>query len=141
MLDAPAERRALADSLPDDLPGQSNCGAADACSASFPDPGSALAGPRFLPSGTASNIVAAAGALQSTARGSSNAAAEQQQQGGKGGGSRSGRSPLNEVVVGAMMLAYERAGQVDKVPTSAFQCLSRTETRAVLEEQLRASQL
>lgn len=25
------------------------------------------------------------------------------------------RSPLNEVVAGAMMLAYERAGQVDKV--------------------------
>lgn len=38
VLDSPKQRQALADSLPDDLPGQSNCGAADAFSASFPEP-------------------------------------------------------------------------------------------------------
>lgn len=44
MLDSPKQRQLLADSLPDDLPGQSNCGAADAFSASFPEP---LAAPAF----------------------------------------------------------------------------------------------
>jgi hypothetical protein len=38
VLDSPKQRRLLADSLPDDLPGQSNCGAADASTASFPEP-------------------------------------------------------------------------------------------------------
>lgn len=43
VLASPKQRQLLADSLPDDLPGQSNCGAADASSASFPEPAQAAA--------------------------------------------------------------------------------------------------
>ncbi len=118
MLDFPEERQALADSLPDDLPGQSNCGAADACFASFPEPppSSAAAAAATTAGNTAQwRRQPAAGAGRGAADGGAAAAPDvQRQQGGKPAG-RQGRSPLNEVVVGAMMAAYEHAGQVDKV--------------------------
>jgi hypothetical protein len=49
VLASPKQRSLLADSLPDDLPGQSNCGAADASSASFPEPARAAAASALEP--------------------------------------------------------------------------------------------
>lgn len=125
----------IAADLPDDLPGQSNCGASDPAEASFVSP----TAPEPLPVSSATSasavLTANSPSFQPAARlhqrsliGHHQQQHHQQQQWqanhgcadmnplqqARSSGKGSYRSPLNEVVCGTMMLALERAGQADK---------------------------
>lgn len=118
----------LAANLPDDLPGQSNCGAADAAEASFV---SATASHSMLLSSpfASAALTVSSPCFQPATQQQRSLRAHQQQrhlQGSDDGSSqqhrcsgKAPRSPLNEVVCGTMMLALERGGQADKVTSSA----------------------
>lgn len=107
VLDGSLERVAIAATLPDDLPGQSNCGASDAADASFISQHSQLAPPRL--DHLLEPATSTAHWLQEQPLDVQLAQQQQQKN------SKAARSPVNEVVCGAMMHAYEHAGQADKV--------------------------
>jgi len=106
VLDGSLERVAIAATLPDDLPGQSNCGASDAADASFISQHSQLAPPRL--DHLLEPATSTAHWLQEQPLDVQLAQQQQQKN------SKAARSPVNEVVCGAMMHAYEHAGQADK---------------------------